>query len=122
MAPVLKKVQKKQKIKFTSKKIESEEVTMKGKVDLTNRPQIPASKLSDVGWENAGDGTATVFSSSYSNEAGDKTVVVTPILPNGDVFEPGALEEYAQNLLDGGKDTEGLEIRTYGSRWKLYYR
>ena len=86
---------------------------MKGKVDLTNRPQIPASKLSDVGWENAGDGTATVFSSSYSNEAGDKTVVVTPILPNGDVFEPGALEEYAQNLLDGGKDTEGLEIRTY---------
>lgn len=99
--------------KETKDKIESEEVTMKGKVDLTNRPQIPASKLSDVGWENAGDGTATVFSSSYSNEAGDKTVVVTPILPNGDVFEPGALEEYAQNLLDGGKDTEGLEIRTY---------
>ena len=99
--------------KETKDKIESEEVTMKGKVDLTNRPQIPASKLSDVGWENAGDGTATVFSSSYSNEAGDKTVVVTPILPNGDVFEPGALEEYAQNLLDGGDDSEGLEIRTY---------
>lgn len=92
---------------------EKETIKLKGSVDLTNRPQVDAQKLKDVGWEDAGEGTATVFSSSYSNEKGDKTIVVTPILPNGDVLEPEALSNYAEGLLAGQSDTEGIGIRTY---------
>ena len=92
---------------------EKETIKLKGSVDLTNRPQVDAKKLKDVGWEDVGEGTATVFSSSYSNEKGDKTIVVTPILPNGDVLEPEALSNYAEGLLAGQSDTEGIGIRTY---------
>lgn len=92
---------------------EKETIKLKGSVDLTNRSQVDAKKLKDVGWEDAGEGTATVFSSSYSNEKGDKTIVVTPILPNGDVLEPEALSNYAEGILAGQSDTEGIGIRTY---------
>lgn len=94
-------------------KIENDEITIKGKIDLTNRPQIPAETMKQAGWENVGDGTATVYSSSYSNEAGDKTIVVTPILPDGQVLSPSALDSYAGDLLNGGSDTQGIELKTY---------
>lgn len=85
----------------------------KGSVDLAHRPVIDASELSDMGYQNVGDGTATVFSSGYSTKDGKKTVVVTPILPNGDVLEPEALEHYAHEILETGKDTQGIGIRTF---------
>ena len=87
----------------------------KGSVDLAHRPTIKAQKLADMGYEGVGDpnSIATVFSSTYSNEKGDKSVLVTPILPNGDVLEPDSLSEYAQEILDTGKDTEGIGIRTF---------
>lgn len=85
----------------------------KGSVDLAHRPVIDASKLSDMKYQNVGDGTATVFSSGYSTKDGKKTVVVTPILPNGDVLEPEALEHYAHEILETGKDTQGIGIRTF---------
>lgn len=87
----------------------------KGSVDLAHRPTIKAQKLADMGYEGVGDpnSIATVFSSTYSNEKGDKSVLVTPILPNGDVLEPDSLSEYAQEILDTGEDTEGIGIRTF---------
>lgn len=85
----------------------------KGSVDLAHRPVIDASELSDMGYQNVGDGTATVFSSGYSTDDGKKTVVVTPILPNGDVLEPKALDHYANEILETGKDTQGIGIRTF---------
>ena len=85
----------------------------KGSVDLAHRPVIDASELSDMGYQNVGDGTATVFSSGYSTDDGKKTIVVTPILPNGDVLEPEALDHYANEILETGKDTQGIGIRTF---------
>lgn len=85
----------------------------KGSVDLAHRPVIDASELSDMGYQNVGDGTATVFSSGYSTDDGKKTVVVTPLLPNGDVLEPEALDHYANEILETGKDTQGIGIRTF---------
>lgn len=85
----------------------------KGSVDLAHRPVIDASELSDMGYQNVGDGTATVFSSGYSTDDGKKTVVVTPILPNGDVLEPEALDHYANEIFETGKDTQGIGIRTF---------
>lgn len=85
-----------------------------GNVDMAHRPQIPVSHLSDVGWDDVGPNGnyATLFSQTYS--AGDtsqgydyeypENVVmnVTPILPNGDVLEPEALEEYLAGLVASG--------------------
>ena len=87
----------------------------KGSVDLTNRPQIQAQKLIDMGYEDVGDpnNQATVFSQSFSNEDGTKEVLVTPILPDGDVLEPDSLEKYANEILSTGKDTMGIGIRTF---------
>ena len=70
-------------------------------VDLTNRPKVSTQKLRDVGWDNAeGDGYGTVYSSSYDDGKGNY-VVMTPILPDGDVLEPEALQEYADEVLSG---------------------
>ena len=37
-----------------------------GHVGLLNRPQVPASALAAAGWENVGEGIATVFTVSYT--------------------------------------------------------
>ena len=73
-----------------------------GKIDFTIRPKVDTSKLKNAGWQDVVDGEiATVFSSSFSNEDGSKTIVVTPILPNGEVLSPEQLEHYANELLLG---------------------
>ena len=79
-----------------------------GSVDLMLRPVIDAKILNDVGWE-AGEGVATVFSSTFSNEAGNIAINFTPIIAdeNGnfvDALEPEALEEYAEGVINGVHD------------------
>ena len=81
-----------------------------GNVDLFNRPKIPSSKLVDVGWENAGDGTSTVFTITYSNEDNTIAINVTPILPDGDVMKPDELEGYAGGLING-EITDDLKLQ-----------
>ena len=80
-----------------------------GNVNLLVRPQIDTQYLKDVGWDDAGDGIATVFTSTYSNE--DETVAVnfTPIIvdENGkfvDVLGPDELQEYAEGVIAGTKE------------------
>lgn len=76
-----------------------------GLIDFTVRPQIDTSKLAEKGWEDVGEGIATVFSSTfYSEDFGleaGKALVVTPILPDGTVLTPGELENYAYKMLNG---------------------
>lgn len=87
-----------------------------GNVDLLNRPIIDASKLLDVGWEDAGEGKATVFSSTFSDETGTRALNFTPIIAdkNGkfiDVLEPDALWNYAERVIEGvQEDYLGLQI------------
>lgn len=78
-----------------------------GNVDLTNRPQIDASKLSAKGWSDAGQGTATVFSSQYGildARGNEREILVTPILPDGSVLSPKELEDYVFDVLSGADD------------------
>lgn len=80
---------------------------IKGNVDLFNRPIIQASKLAEKGWENVGDGIATVFSSQYGildNKGAVREILITPILPNGDVLSEKELEEYIHSTLEGSAD------------------
>lgn len=71
---------------------------------LTHRREISTQKLEDVGWELKPEdvgGKATVYSSTYDNGKG-QYVVMTPILPNGDVLEPESLQHYAEDVVMNG--------------------
>lgn len=74
-------------------------------INLSTRPSVPESELYKKGWKDAtGNGTATVFSSTYSNrdfgitDVPEKVINVTPILPNGDVLTPEELNEYVEDI------------------------
>lgn len=52
-----------------------------------------------------GDSEVTIYPQIYTNEYGGQAIVLTPILPDGTVLSPDALESYAQQIL-GGQDIE----------------
>lgn len=69
---------------------------------LLARPMVNAAKLVEKGWEDAGTGIATVFSSIYDweSETGKMhNLMVTPILPDGSVLSPDELDEYVEKVL-----------------------
>lgn len=92
----------------------------KGNVNHLARPLVEAAELVKKGWEDAGEGIATVFSSQYGimDAKGKVTeILVTPILPNGDILSPQELEDYIYTRLEGAQnilaaDTKGLVIAT----------
>lgn len=89
-----------------------------GNVDVLARPIIDAAELVKKGWEDAGEGIATVFSSQMGimDAAGKETeILVTPILPDGTVLSPKELEDYVYKQLEGANDilkadTKGIVI------------
>ena len=76
-----------------------------GNVNLFNRPQIPSSMLNDRGWD-AGEGTATVFSSTYGNGPYGN---FTPIARDR-ILSPDELDAYAGSVMNGAPDSLGLQI------------
>ena len=92
----------------------------KGNVKHLARPLVAAAELVKKGWEDAGEGIATVFSSQFGilDAKGKVTeILVTPILPNGDILSPQELEDYIYTQLEGAQDilaadTKGLVIAT----------
>lgn len=94
-----------------------------GNVDLLARPLIDAAELVKKGWEDAGEGIATVYSSQFGIEdASGKSheILVTPILPDGTVLSPEELEEYIDTTLSGAEDilsadSKGLVIKVDAS-------
>ena len=87
-----------------------------GNVDLLTRPIVDAQKLAQAGWEDVGDGIATVFSSTFTagrknaDYEWDQDVVidVTPITPDGRVLSPQELEDYLGNLLGRSSNLNDL--------------
>lgn len=78
-----------------------------GNVDLLARPMIDAARLAEKGWQDAGEGIATVFSSQFGidDAAGKRReILVTPILPNGDVLSEAELDAYIDESLNGAED------------------
>lgn len=78
-----------------------------GNVDLLARPMIDAARLAEKGWQDAGEGIATVFSSQFGidDAAGKRReILVTPILPNGDVLSEAELNAYIDESLNGAED------------------
>lgn len=78
-----------------------------GNVDLLTRPLIDAAELVKKGWEDAGEGIATVFSSQFGisdSQGNEHEILVTPILPDGTVLTPNELESYIDNILNDSDD------------------
>ena len=111
------------KLQSEMKQVEKDMKEMfNGNVDLANRKIVPALKLIEQGWLDVGDGIATVFSSSYAvkNDKGETVeVLVTPILPDGQVLSPMQLVNYIDNQLEGNNileaDKLGLVIDVGGT-------
>lgn len=106
----------------------------KGNVKHLARPLVKAAELVKKGWEGAGEGIATVFSSQFGilDAKGKVTeILVTPILPNGDILSPQELDDYIYTQLEGAQDilaadTKGLVIATNvaadGSAGEKYHK
>ena len=85
-----------------------------GNVNLLARPLVDAAKLVEAGWEDAGEGIATVYSSTFSNEDGSVAMNFTPILTdeNGNfdrVLSPDELQKYAEEVI-AGTSTDDLNL------------
>lgn len=98
------------------------ELSNGGNVDLTVRPIIDTQELLNAGWENAGEGSATVFTSTFSNKAaelgkdGGIAMNFTPIMvdENGNyigTLSPEELNQYANEVISGTREDDlGLKI------------
>ncbi len=72
-----------------------------GNVDYNKRPMIEAEKMQAAGWKDFPDGdTATTYSSGM--DVGKYSIEITPILENGEVLSPDALDEYVKELVGEG--------------------
>lgn len=92
---------------FIMPDIANEMKSFNGNVDLLSRKMIDASELVKKGWEDAGEGIATVFSSQFgiSGSSGkEHEILVTPILPDGSVLSPSELGDYIDNVLNDSED------------------
>lgn len=82
-----------------------------GNVNLNLRPEIPTSELINAGWnkDEVGDGYATVFSSTFTNVAGDKAYNFTPIMMDPKTGEylgcmsPEDFNNYCYEVIEGKK-------------------
>lgn len=78
-------------------------------VTLT-RPSVDAAEIQSAGYT-----TELPSSSVYAQLFGDETkqVVVTPILPDGTILSPEALQSYAARLLNGEKIDADIELSMF---------
>lgn len=94
-----------------------------GNVDVLARPLVDAAELVKKGWEDAGEGIATVYSSQFGIEDAEgriHEILVTPILPDGTILSPEELESYIDTTLNGAEnilsaDSKGLVIKVDAS-------
>lgn len=86
-------------------KKELEKYNKEDTIDFTVRPVIDDSKLATKGWGEATGNKATVasvtrYSEDFDLEAG-RAIVVTPILPNGEVLTEEEVDEYILKMFNG---------------------
>lgn len=87
-----------------------------GTVNLLDRPEVSGSQLrEDGGWDVDDNDVATVFSSTYSNEAGTVAINFTPIIVDEDgnyvdTLSEEELTEYAEGVINGTR-TDDLKLQ-----------
>lgn len=98
---------------FTSGNVENQlkNLSEGGTVDLTLRPTVDNSELKKAGWDVSSDGTATVFTSTFSNSDGSVAINFTPIVTDEKgnyvkTLSPEALQEYAEGVINGTREDD----------------
>lgn len=98
---------------FTSANVENQlnNFSDGGTVDLTLRPTVDNSELKKAGWDVSSDGTATVFTSTFSNSDGSVAINFTPIVTDEkgnykETLSPEALQEYAEGVIAGTREDD----------------
>ena len=98
---------------FTSANVENrlKNLSEGGTVDLTLRPTVDNSELKKAGWDVSSDGTATVFTSTFSNSDGSVAINFTPIVTDEKgnyvkTLSPEALQEYAEGVINGTREDD----------------
>lgn len=81
-------------------------------IPLNNRKRISYEDMKSSGYDNGG-GYSTVFSSGYSNEDGSYNILVTPILPDGNVLTADTLDQYANSILNGESQGSKVVLQRY---------
>ena len=96
-----------------------------GNVNLLNRTEINSEELTKKLWENVGEGFATVYSSTFSNQDFTEDVInpenliainFTPIIEDPEtgeylgVLTPDELTEYAKGVIEGTR-TDDLNLQ-----------
>ena len=104
-------------IKFDEKsaekqlKIRLRELEKGGTVNLLNRPEVSTNYLNAKGWD-AGEGTATVFTNTFSNEDGTVAINFTPIIADPvtgkyiRTMTPDELQTYAEEVISGVREDD----------------
>lgn len=77
-----------------------------GNLDYRNRPVVSAEQMWAAGWNDFDGDYATTYSSALTE--GNFTISITPILDNGEILSPEALDEYIRNLATDGSAEELL--------------
>jgi hypothetical protein len=85
------------------------ELSKGGNVKLWNRPIVSGEDMQKAGWTDVPtDSYATVYTSTYGY--GNRWMNFTPIKENGEILSPEELDEYAEKVINGEKDTLKLKI------------
>lgn len=87
-----------------------------GNVNLLMRPTIDTEELNKLGWD-AGEGFATMFTSTFSNDEEQFALNFTPIIVDPKtgkylgVMEPDAFDQYCRDVVSGvRKDDLNLQV------------
>lgn len=99
-----------------------------GTADLLNRPVVEVtsanlSKVQGLGMTDAEVGSKMTVA-SQTIQSGETAIVVTPILPNGEVLSQKELDKYMKSVIASGKkkgnyadyDTKGLLLGVFGDK------
>lgn len=71
------------------------------------RPYLDAQKLISNGWKD--EENKPVFSEVYDVNNNSRKIVVTPVLPNGDVMTKEEVDNYISSVLDGSEDLKSAD-------------
>ena len=86
-----------------------------GNLDYNKRPILSAKDLIDAGWDVAKEDMESIFTtySSGFDHVGNFSISITPILEDGSVLSPQALEDYVSNLVGDSGLEQLLESDKY---------
>lgn len=78
-----------------------------GTVDVLARPYVSGGDVREAGWQNAGNGNASLYATTKSvkdMQGNSISILVTPVLPDGTVLTQAELSGYINSTLNGASD------------------